>query len=122
MDRACTIELIRVARTSRWPCAIHRLWRVEQLRVGKAAETWDELDESRKNSSRQQALDIVNKLHSIGCDVAPMRDWTASDFSFATEEVEDLAITEHDRWWKERLADGWTLGDTKDVEKKSVPT
>ena len=78
------------------------------------------LHESRKDSSRAQARDIAVKLRSIGCEIAPLRDWDASDFTFTSEEIETLGIAEHERWWKERLADGWTLGD-KDVERKRSP-
>ncbi|HZQ32719.1 MAG TPA: RyR domain-containing protein [Mycobacterium sp.] len=121
LERACTVELIRGGSFEVMARAIHRLWRSQQLREGKPAETWAELDESRKESSRQQALDIIDKLHAISCDVAPVRDWATSGFSFTSAEIERLSIDEHDRWCKERIADGWTLGDEKDVENKRHP-
>ena len=33
-----------------------------------------------------------------------------------------MAEAEHDRWWKERLADGWTWGEKKDVDLKKSPS
>jgi hypothetical protein len=77
---------------------------------------WEDLDESRRESSRAQARHIAVKLHIIGCAVTPLRRWDATDFTFTDEEVEKLAKAEHDRWWDERLADGWTLMDLKDVD------
>jgi hypothetical protein len=100
--------------------AIHERWREEQRDAGKPAPPWEELDESRKQSSRDQARDIPVKLHLVGCLVAPLKDWGAAEFAFTDEEIELLAIAEHDRWNRERLADGWTLGD-KDVQAKKTP-
>jgi hypothetical protein len=40
--------------------------------------------------------------------VAPLQNWDATkDFTFSAEELEKLAIDEHDRCCDERLADGW---------------
>ena len=38
--------------------AIHERWRSEQIGAGKPAPSWEELDESRKESSRDNARDI----------------------------------------------------------------
>jgi hypothetical protein len=117
LDRTCTVELIRGGSFETIAHAIHRAWRREQIREGKPAPTWAQLDDSRKQSNREQALDIITKLRAVGCDIAPFRDWQTSDFQFSGDEIEILATAEHDRWWKERLADGWTLGP-KDVDRK----
>jgi hypothetical protein len=100
--------------------AIHERWRSEQLSAGKSAPLWEELDESRKESSRDHARDIPAKLHLVGCDIAPLREREAKDFAFTDEEVETLAAAEHLRWMRERVADGWTAGD-KDVTRKTTP-
>ena len=100
--------------------AIHNRWRAEQLAAGNPAPSWSELDESRRESNRAQARDIAIKLRSIGSDIAPIGERDASEFRFTNEEVEMLAIAEHDRWMDERLKSGWSLGD-KDVEHKKTP-
>jgi hypothetical protein len=100
--------------------AIHDRWRSEQLSAGRSAPLWEELDESRKESSRDHARDIPAKLHLVGCDIAPLREREAKDFAFTDEEVETLAAAEHLRWMRERVADGWTAGD-KDVARKTTP-
>jgi RyR domain len=100
--------------------AIHERWRSEQIGAGKAAPSWGELDESRKQSSRDQARDIPVKLRMVGCDIAPLRERAAKDFTFTDEEVETLAEAEHVRWMRDRIADGWTAGD-KDVTRKTTP-
>jgi hypothetical protein len=100
--------------------AIHERWRSAQIEAGKPAPSWQELDESRKESSRDQARDIPAKLRMVGCDVAPLDREHGNDFAFADEEVERLAAAEHDRWVWERTADGWTSGD-KDAARKTTP-
>jgi hypothetical protein len=40
---------------------------------------------------------------------------------FADEEIEKLAEMEHERWWDERRADGWSLGEEKDEKLKKNP-
>lgn len=120
LDRTCTRELVQGGSFERIAEAIHRRWRNTQLAAKKPAPTWRELDESRRESSRAQARDISAKLRSIGCEIAPLRDWGASDFEFTDEEVEKLAIDEHERWMTERIAAGWTLGD-KDPKRRKSP-
>jgi hypothetical protein len=100
--------------------AIHERWRSEQISAGKSAPSWDELDESRKESSRDHARDIPAKLHLVGCDIAPLRERGSKDFAFTDEEVETMAAAEHLRWMRERVADGWTAGE-KDVTRKTTP-
>ncbi|WP_082939282.1 NAD-binding protein [Mycobacterium sp. 852002-30065_SCH5024008] len=120
LERTCTVELTRGGSYEAIAHAIHRRWCAEQLGSGKPAPPWSELDESRKDSSRSQARHIGVKLRSIGCDLAPLRDWDASEFLFSTDEAETLAVAEHDRWMAERLADGWSSGE-KDIENKRTP-
>jgi RyR domain len=101
--------------------AIHELWRQEAIAKGETAPTWQDLDESRKNSSRHQARHIPIHLRKVGCAIAPLRDWEAKDFTFTDPEIELLAIAEHDRWNRERIADGWTLAEKKNVKRKESP-
>jgi hypothetical protein len=117
LERTCTIELVQGGFFERIAVAIYRRWR-DEAAAGQPRLSWGELDESRKESSRAQARDIAVNLRSIGCAIAPLRDWDAQDFTFSDEEVERLAIAEHDRWLRERIAAGWTLGDN-DVERKN---
>jgi RyR domain len=101
--------------------AIHERWRQEAIAKGETAPTWQDLDESRKNSSRDQARRIPILLRKVGCAVAPLRDWEAKDFTFTDPEIELLAIAEHDRWNRERITDGWKLADEKNIERKETP-
>jgi hypothetical protein len=62
-----------------------------------------------------------NRQNEIGCQVVPLRDWAAIDFTFADEEIEKLAEMEHERWWDERRADGWSVGEENDEKLKKNP-
>ena len=120
LQRTCTTELLQSGSFHGIAVAIHRRWCAEQLAAGKPAPSWDELDESRRESSRAQARHIAVKLASIGCAIAPLRDWGASDFAFSNDEVDRLAIAEHDRWVSERRQAGWRSGP-KDPQRKITP-
>ena len=120
VERARIVELVCNGAVEPIARAIHARWVDEQIGAGKSAPPWEELDESRKESSRDQARDIPIKLGMLGYDIAPLRDRDARHFTFTHEEVERLAGAEHVRWMHERIADGWTAGD-KDVTRKTTP-
>jgi voltage-gated potassium channel Kch len=120
LRRTCTVELIRGGSYETLAQAIHTRWCAKQLADGNEAKPWDEAEESLKESSRAHARHIAVKLRSIGCEIAPLRDWGASDFTFTDEEVEKLAVLEHDRWVEERIGAGWKQGN-KNVELKTTP-
>ena len=82
---------------------------------------WDALAETLRRSNRDQAADIGRKLQAVGCEMAASSPGEGEPFEFTLEEVELLARMEHERWWRDREADGWTFGPVKDVEKKTSP-
>jgi hypothetical protein len=82
---------------------------------------WGELREDLKESNRQQADDIFNKLREIDCHVAEVRDREPALATFTEGEVEKMAALEHARWNVERLLSGWTWGPQKDVGRKISP-
>jgi hypothetical protein len=109
MERTCTAELVQGGSFELMAHAIHEHWRQEQRDAGRPDTTWENLDYSRKESSRAQARDIPVKLRMVHCAITPLRKWDAKDFKFSRTEVEMLAEEEHDRWNREREADGWKL-------------
>ncbi|HWF71379.1 MAG TPA: NAD-binding protein [Mycobacterium sp.] len=121
MERSCTAELVRGGSFEPMAQAIHERWRQEAIAKGEPAPTWQDLDESRKESSRDQARHIPIHLRKVDCAIAPLRDWEAKDFTFTDSEIKLLAIAEHERWTRERVADGWTLAVEKNVERKETP-
>ena len=74
-----------------------------------------------KESNREQADHIFEKLRQIGCTVHKVTDRDIVLMTFTEDEVEIMAEMEHARWNVERLLDGWKWGDRRDVTKKTSP-
>ena len=82
---------------------------------------WGKLPKHLRESSRQQAEHNFEKLHQLGYTVHKIKDRDIRLMTFPEDEVELMAEMEHGRWNVERLLDGWTLGERRDVIKKSSP-
>ncbi len=76
--------------------------------------------EEYRAANRAQAQDFTNKLRSIGCTIAP-RSARVPAFELHENELETLAVHEHDRWMAERMQRGWRYGPTRDDEEKLHP-
>ena len=81
---------------------------------------WDELPLDLRELNRNQADHIAAELDAIGCRIAPLLGIEAEPLALTDEEVERLAIVEHDRWLAERRAMGWTLGP-RDKDRRTNP-
>lgn len=86
---------------------------------------WEELPQDKKESNRSQADHIGEKLRKVKCNLAPRTDWDGPIFGFYEEghdssdnEVEVLAIMEHERWRDEMKNKGWHYGPERDDTKK----
>ena len=118
LQETCTMELVEGGSFEAIAHEIHRRYRLMQPDGGKSVPPWSLLDESLKKSNRAHARHIGVKLRSIGCEIIPLNDWQAKDFTFTSDELTKLSIMEHDRWAAEKIADGWTLGDEDPKLKK----
>ena len=110
-------QLERLAR------AIHAAYARQKIRSGAPQDvtgSWDELPESRRESSLRHAVDIEPKLARIGLRLAPAPAQDSID-ELDLDDVEMLARDEHERWCAERRAAGWTLGETVDAERRITP-
>ena len=120
LQQTCTADFALGGSFETMAHAIHA--RYGDIQAGNTTPpAWSELGESFKESNRSQARHIAVKLNDIGCQIVPLRDWGAVDFTFTDEEVEKLAEMEHDRWRDERRADDWTWGEKRDNELKKNP-
>jgi len=105
--------------------AIHENYR--QAHVGEIGQyessmtEWDELLDSLKDSNRQQADHILEKLLQVGCAVHKVGHPSVLSIMFTNREVEIMAEMEHERWNAERLLNGWRLGKKKDATRKITP-
>lgn len=108
--------------------AIHEEFLRREFTKGESAARnpslveWGSLPEMLKGSNRDQAAHVGTKLQAIGCDLKSVSEPDElTPVAFPPSEVERLAEMEHDRWWKERRAEGWTLGHEKDIDRKKSP-
>ena len=106
--------------------AIHEKYRQEQ--EGKsppedpAMQPWEALPEDLKESNRQQADQIPEKLKLVGRCLRPAANAKSAGIGLTPEELETLARLEHDRWMAQKLAQGWTYGPVKDSARKLHPS
>ncbi len=83
---------------------------------------WEQLPEPLKESNRSHAAHLGVKLHAIQCGMTPARDWALPEFQFTPQEIEKLALMEHERWCAERRREGWRFAQrAKDLTKKTTP-
>ncbi len=128
IDQACTDDVVSRGVYEQLAFSIHYNYLMGEMEKGLTTDDnpsmvpWTELPESLKESNRQQAEDIRNKLSSIGCDIMKLTNWDEPLFEFTNEEIGLMAVMEHDRFVKERKRDGWVKGPVKDNEKKTNPT
>lgn len=85
-----------------------------------ATAPWEELPEVLRESSRDQAAHILDKLSVIGCDVRPTGGAVGDQTQLEPDEVEYLAELEHRRWVDERRRNGWATGP-RDPSRKTTP-
>jgi hypothetical protein len=104
-------EVILNSYLEKMAMTIHEQYSNGMLVTGNAghpsAVPWNELSEEFKDSNRNQARDIAAKLKHIG------HEYDTGDTPFPSVEQFDedtilfLAKEEHDRWMKEKKANGW---------------
>lgn len=91
--------------------------RDQSVAMNPSMAPWDELPETLRASSLDQAVHILDKLDAIGCDVRSAARVAEGQFRFEPDEVELLAELEHRRWVDERRRSGWVRGPRNPLEK-----
>ncbi len=82
---------------------------------------FSDLPDSLKYSNLRQARGIARKLEIMGWEMRPQGSDGKQITEIPENDVDILAVLEHDEWVQERLAGGWTYGEVKDVENKTSP-
>jgi hypothetical protein len=82
---------------------------------------WEKLGEDLRETNRQQADDIPEKLKAVGCDFAPVLGREIQLFRFTADEIEIMAEMEHNRWNTQKFLAGWSYAKKKDPLKKTHP-
>jgi len=89
----------------------------ESKKEHNSLKSYAELPEDEKESNRNNVRDIPNKLAIVGYAMVAARGSEASS-KFQNDEVEKLAMMEHERWMKEKLDAGWQYAKMTDKAKK----
>jgi hypothetical protein len=104
--------------------AIHSRFRQKHRKIktkgDPAMRPWRDLSEGLRESNRLQAMHIPAKLKQIGYTFAP-KSTKNPPVTFSDDEVEQLAILEHDRFVQERRLAGWKWGTERDPANKISP-
>jgi len=110
--------------------AIHREY-LAHVKAGTGVPTptavpWDDLTEEFRDSNRNQAREIQEKLRTVNCGIMPKAMPKAMGVArvvtaFTDEQVELLSKMEHDRWMAEKLRKGWVAGTPRNDDKKIHP-
>jgi hypothetical protein len=109
--------------------SMHTSYRRNQLARGADPSSpslapWSELDEDLRDSNRAFAYGIPDKMRAINCIVVPTTLVELQDAAaiFTPDELETLARQEHERWMRDRIADGWSYGEARDDARRLHPS
>lgn len=97
---------------------------------GLGMAPWADLRDDFKISNLEQADHILNQLKIANCDFLPVADREVKLFEFNKENIEKMAMKEHERFKAERIRQGWKQGEERNdaerirtdlVDWKSLP-
>jgi TrkA-N domain/RyR domain len=103
--------------------AIHEDYLARQLASGRkrqetaALTDWGPLPEDYKRSNRAQAKGYKTTLEAVGCEIVSIVARVPGLVAFTSEEVETMAVMEHQRWYDEKVAEGWRWGERSEEDK-----
>lgn len=125
IDNCSSSDLVLTDALSRVARLLHEDYVANQRRSNPRASSpsmnpWDSLDESLRDSNREQAEHVELKLRTLG--YSSVGSDARLPVSFTDEEVELLGRMEHARWCAERKLAGWTYAPgEKDVANRTSP-
>ncbi len=119
-ERACRADLVLEGIRGQLALQVHRVYRQQQL-TGRYDGPREDLPEDVSERNLRHADDISRQLEAVGYRLGPLIDWGQPLPVLAEHEVERMAAMEHERWVRERLADGWHAGPVKDEDSRIHP-
>ena len=84
----------------------HARYKELEDKEGNIKKEYDELSARDKLSSVRQVKQYPKKLNLIGCEIVPMDD-SRDEHILTPEEIEYIAVVEHDDWMEEKRKTGW---------------
>lgn len=90
----------------------------EEQKTHSALLPWEELPEHEKEQNRSAVRDIPQKLSRIGYVMVPARSNEPAQFPRGKQDLETLSRLEHERWMRDKLAEGWEYAPETNKEEK----
>lgn len=124
LETFCRLEYITGKQQDAMAIAIHNDYIKQQQQLtsteSKAYKTpWEDLSEDARDANRAQADHLPYKLAQAGVNADSIRD---NEIVFTAENIEMLAIAEHDRWCAHRLVNGWQYAPQRNDVKRLHPS
>ncbi|MGN6693990.1 MAG: NAD-binding protein [Aquihabitans sp.] len=124
LDRTCTIATVDGGVREQLAESVHEDYLAHlapDAPASSLARPWGELSDADRELSRKRVDGIVADLDALGLDLVPLRRWGAPEVTLTDDEVDRLASLDHQRWFDDRTAAGWTYATVRDDDRKQNP-
>ncbi|WP_395659927.1 NAD-binding protein [Nocardioides sp.] len=124
LDRTCTVESVDGGIREQLAESVHEDYLAALPDGGTGTglqRPWADLDDDERDLSRRRVDGIVGDLAALGCELVPLRRWGAPAVTLTDDETALLAEREHQRWYDDRSAAGWTYAATRDDAARTNP-
>lgn len=124
LDRTCTTDAVEGGVREQLAQAVHEDYLAHITPGGGDASlqrSWTDLSDAQRDLSRRRVDGIIADLAAVGCELSPLRRWGEPLTAFTVDELDTLASREHERWFADRTASGWTYGPQRDNALKKNP-
>jgi hypothetical protein len=82
---------------------------------------WREINQTRRHANIQLALGSAQFLRTVNCTIRPRMIWDAEIYEFSDTQNVIIATQEHERWFREKLLQGWKYGPQKNAVLRIDP-
>jgi hypothetical protein len=119
------LRIARLAVREQLAAAMHSDYVTERLAAGETVATaphlvpWVQLDQAARAQDYRAVDELPRQLAEVGLMLERARG--SGRALFRADTVAQLAIAEHDRWMRQKLADGWTYGASRDDDARRHP-
>jgi hypothetical protein len=123
----CMDEILYHGTDERLAMRIHQNYLRQEYSKGNTLKEnsnlvpWKDLSHENHNSNRRQAKNFTDYLEMTGYTLELLSDWNKPLTWFTHEEVEILAVAEHENWMQMKRNLGYTYGPEKSEEMKTHP-
>jgi hypothetical protein len=124
LDQLCEPKAFKNSLNERLAQTLHRSYLADRRQDGSfdpakpSHRDWEQLDDAFKNSNRDHAAGIFDRVDHFGYEIRPTEDWDVPLMKFPQAEVEAMAKYEHDRWNESMTAAGWKRGQSFNLRRQ----